>query len=78
MPLRSKPESLIARDDEWADLCRFVEGRRPGVAIAVVYGRRRQGKSYLLRRLCEAYGGRYVMAAQEERLPALRRSKGVV
>lgn len=43
------------------------------MSIAVVYGRRRQGKSYLLRRLCEAYGGRYVMAVQEERLPALRR-----
>lgn len=69
----SKPPELVARDHEWDDLCRFVEGRRSGMSIAVVYGRRRQGKSYLLRRLCEAYGGRYVMAVQEERLPALRR-----
>lgn len=71
-----KPSELVARDTEWADLCRFVEGRRAGMSIAVVYGRRRQGKSYLLRRLCEAYGGRYVMAVQEERQPALRRFVG--
>jgi hypothetical protein len=37
----------------------------PGLRIAVVYGRRRQGKSYLLRRLAGAVGGLYHLATEQ-------------
>lgn len=36
-------------------------------------GRRRQGKSFLLRRLCKAHHGLYSMALEQERGPALQR-----
>ena len=41
--------------------------------MGIVYGRRRYGKSYLLRRLVEAVGGVYHLALQEERRSALDR-----
>ena len=44
-----KPQDVFGRDMEWADLADFVLSPLPGLRIAVVYGRRRQGKSYLLR-----------------------------
>lgn len=49
-----KPSRLIGRDLEWAALTRFAE-RRQG--LAVVYGPRRVGKSFLLDSLAEAAGG---------------------
>jgi AAA+ ATPase superfamily predicted ATPase len=49
-----KPKSLIDRDLEWGALGRFLE--RKG-RLAIVYGPRRVGKSYLLDALCEATGG---------------------
>ncbi|HEY5943460.1 MAG TPA: MarR family transcriptional regulator [Solirubrobacterales bacterium] len=49
-----KPESLVDRDLEWGALRRFL--RREG-RLAVVYGPRRVGKSFLLDALCEAAGG---------------------
>lgn len=66
-----KPIALFDRDREWADLERFVGGR--GRRIAVVYGRRRQGKSYLLKALVEAFTGFYYQALEEEARPALDR-----
>jgi uncharacterized protein len=48
-----KPADVFDRDAEWADLADFVLSPMPGLRIAVVYGRRRQGKSYLLRRLTD-------------------------
>lgn len=41
--------------------------------IAIVYGRRRQGKSYLLRRLAEAVGGLYHLATEQAEAVSLRR-----
>jgi hypothetical protein len=41
--------------------------------IAVVYGRRRQGKSYLLRRLTGAVGGLYHLATEQAEPVSLRR-----
>jgi hypothetical protein len=41
--------------------------------IAVVYGRRRQGKSYLLRRLADAVGGLYHLATEQAEAVSLRR-----
>ena len=68
-----KPPSLYDRDDEWADLIGFVTGDGPPVRLGIVYGRRRFGKSWLLRRLVESVGGVYHLALQEERRPALDR-----
>jgi hypothetical protein len=45
----------------------------PGLRIAVVYGRRRQGKSYLLRRLADAVGGLYHLATEQAEPVSLRR-----
>lgn len=54
-----KPHGLIDRDLEWTALGRFVER---GQRLAVVYGPRRVGKSFLLDAICEAAGGRRYQA----------------
>jgi hypothetical protein len=68
-----KPADVFDRDEEWADLADFTESPLPGLRIAVVYGRRRQGKSYLLRRLAEATGGLYHLATEQTEAISLRR-----
>lgn len=68
-----RPGSLYNRELEWEDLSRFAMSPRPGLRLGIVYGRRRYGKSYLLRRLVEATGGVYHLALREERRPALDR-----
>jgi AAA+ ATPase superfamily predicted ATPase len=50
----AKPRELVGRDLEWRALERFAER---GQRMAVVYGPRRVGKSYLLDALCGATGG---------------------
>ena len=69
----AKPQSLYDREVEWADLAGFVSGPGPRLRLGIVYGRRRYGKSYLLRRLVESAGGVYHLALQEERRSALDR-----
>lgn len=73
MKVPVRPSSLYNREVEWEDLSRFVLSPRPGLRLGIVYGRRRYGKSYLLRRLVEAMGGVYHLALREERRPALDR-----
>lgn len=68
-----KPADIFDRDEEWADLVDFAASPLPGLRIAVVYGRRRQGKSYLLRRLADAAGGFYHLATEQAELVSLRR-----
>lgn len=68
-----RPTDLFDREREWADLETFVASDAPGVRIGIVFGRRRTGKSFLLRRLVAAFGGLYRMALEEEPLPALQR-----
>jgi hypothetical protein len=68
-----KPADVFDRDDEWADLAEFAGSPLPGLRIAVVYGRRRQGKSYLLRRLADAVGGLYHLATEQAEAISLRR-----
>lgn len=68
-----RPSDLFDRDEEWVDIVSFARARGRGVDLGVVHGRRRQGKSFLLRRLCAAADGLYFMALEEERAPALRR-----
>lgn len=52
-----KPPALFDRDHEWAEMEEFVADPSPGARLAIVYGRRRQGKTMLLELLCEAHGG---------------------
>lgn len=66
-----RPGDLHDRDTEWDDLADFVLQHGPGTRLAIVRGRRRQGKSYLLRRLAQATGGFYYQALEEERSQAL-------
>jgi AAA+ ATPase superfamily predicted ATPase len=68
-----KPVDVFDRDAEWADLVEFAVSDLPGLRIAVVYGRRRQGKSYLLRRLAGALGGLYHLATEQTEPVSLRR-----
>jgi hypothetical protein len=68
-----KPSDVFDRDAEWADLGEFVASTLPGLRIAVVYGRRRQGKSYLLRRLADAADGLYHLATEQAEAVSLRR-----
>ncbi|MGH8908565.1 MAG: AAA family ATPase [Egibacteraceae bacterium] len=60
----AKPRDLFDRDREWAALARFIAGAGAGPMLAVVYGRRRHGKSVLLRQLCEVSGGFYYQAVE--------------
>jgi len=68
-----RPADVFDRVLEWEDLTAFATSSGPGLRIAVVHGRRRQGKSYLLRRLASATGGFYYQAIEEEPAPALAR-----
>jgi hypothetical protein len=68
-----KPADVFDRDAEWADLADFALSPLPGLRIAVVYGRRRQGKSYLLRRLASAVRGLYHLATEQAEPVSLRR-----
>lgn len=54
-----KPQWLLDREQEWRALSRFVER---GQRLAVVYGPRRVGKSYLLDAVCAAAGGLHYQA----------------
>ena len=66
-----KPSDLFDRVDEWSVLDRHVrEGR---ARLGIVTGRRRVGKTFLLRRLAERHKGLFVPSLIEEREPALRR-----
>lgn len=68
-----KPSHIFDRDQEWSDLVRFATQPAPGPSIGVVYGRRRLGKTFLLRALAAESRGLYHQALEEERGPALTR-----
>ncbi|WP_200902562.1 MULTISPECIES: hypothetical protein [Protofrankia] len=53
----AKPSELFDRDAEWSGLTAFAGDPAPGATLALVYGRRRQGKTLLLELLCEAADG---------------------
>src|ERR1700756_2654585 len=61
MPLR-RPAEMFDRIHEWSALSAFATDERPGAPLGIVSGRRRQGKTFLLRALCEATGGFYFAA----------------
>lgn len=64
-----KPSWLFDREREWAALSGFIRRRRPGLAI--VRGRRRHGKSVLLRAAADAGAAFYYQAVRG--LPADQR-----
>ena len=72
MHLVLRPEDLYDREREWNDLARFAAAERPRLRLGVLYGRRRFGKSFLLRRLVRQAGGLYHLALEQEPAPALR------
>jgi hypothetical protein len=43
-----KPQELFDRDAEWADIASFAVDPAAGATLALVYGRRRQGKTLML------------------------------
>jgi AAA+ ATPase superfamily predicted ATPase len=53
----AKPAGMHGRDQEWADLTRFATNSDLGATLGLVYGRRRQGKTFLLAHLVAATGG---------------------
>lgn len=55
--LLPRPEGLFDREEEWSELSGFATNDTVGATLALVYGRRRQGKTLLLELLTEATGG---------------------
>jgi hypothetical protein len=72
-PAPNRPADVFGREAEWRALADFATAPGAGLRIGIVRGRRRQGKSYLLRRLVRATGGFYHQALEEEPAQALAR-----
>lgn len=69
----AKPITVFDRDQEWSDLASFATTVGHGIRLGLVYGRRRQGKSFLLRALTAATDGFHHLALEEGRTAALQR-----
>lgn len=67
-----KPAWVFDRDFEWTALARFAAASSPSVRLGIVSGRRRQGKSFLLRALAEATGAFYFAATEATAADSLR------
>ena len=67
--MTTKPLAVFDRDWEWKQLQGFVDGK----GLGVVSGRRRHGKSFLLRQLSTDRKGFYHQAIELDRRPALDR-----
>ena len=61
----SKPPAVSGREHEWRALARFAAMPDDGARLGIVYGRRRQGKTYLLDQLADVSGGFLFTAAQQ-------------
>lgn len=68
----TKPPEIFDRDREWTALADFAADSRPEVSFGVVSGRRRQGKTYLLRSLAQVTGGFFFEAAEATEADSLR------
>ncbi|HET8661325.1 MAG TPA: ATP-binding protein [Micromonosporaceae bacterium] len=68
-----RPKEMFDRSREWAALSAFVTDPTAGAMLGVVSGRRRQGKTFLLRALCQATGGFYFAADEATDGESLRR-----
>lgn len=58
----AKPDHIFGRDAEWAGLVSFATRPLPHAMLGVVSGRRRMGKTYLLRALVQQQEGFYFAA----------------
>jgi uncharacterized protein len=67
-----KPGRVFDRDFEWEALARFATASSPSVRLGIVSGRRRQGKTFLLRALAEAAKAFYFVAAEATSADSLR------
>jgi hypothetical protein len=59
-----RPAAMFDREREWVALSAFAQDSTRGTSLGIVSGWRRQGKTFLLRALCQATGGFY-FAAEE-------------
>lgn len=75
-PVRAlpKPDEMFDRTSEWSALSSFGTDERLGATLGIVSGRRRQGKTFLLRALCQATGGFYFAADEATDGESLARS----
>ncbi|MCL2848916.1 MAG: ATP-binding protein [Micrococcales bacterium] len=73
MEILPRPAEMFDRDREWAALCAFAQDTSPGASLGIVSGRRRQGKTFLLRALCQAAGGFYFAADEAADAESLHR-----
>lgn len=60
--LPAKPSDVFDRATEWKNLAAFVTDQAAEMRLGVVWGRRRQGKSFVLQALTEATRGFYYEA----------------
>src|SRR5438874_6548776 len=67
-----KPAHVFGRGREWRALADFAADPRPEATLGIVSGRRRQGKTYLLRSLAAATGGFFFEAAEATETESLR------
>ncbi len=68
-----RPDDLFDRTREWDQLADLASSDAQGMRVGVVSGRRRQGKSFLLRRIARAGDGLYHQAQELERVQSLDR-----
>jgi hypothetical protein len=68
-----KPAAIFDRQREWQRLTRFIAGHKKGATLGLVYGRRRQGKTFLLESLTEAHDGFYFQALRQSEAQNLER-----
>ena len=67
-----KPSHVFDRDREWTALADFTADARPEATLGLVSGRRRQGKTYLLRSLAAAADGFFFEAVEATEAESLR------
>src|SRR6266702_4747947 len=70
-----KPPHVFGREREWKALADFAADPRPEATLGIVSGRRRQGKTYLLRSLAAAAGGFFFEAAEATEAESLRKPR---
>jgi len=73
-----RPAEMFDREREWRDLSTFATDPSLGASLGVVSGRRRQGKTFLLRALCQATGGFYFAADEATDRESLNRLGSVL
>jgi len=73
-----RPAEMFDRTREWRDLSAFVTDPAAGATLGVVSGRRRQGKTFLLRAVCQATDGFYFAADEATDRESLNRLGAVL